>query len=95
MLYEVITNPISADELDRAVDPILTSIKELRQTNGYWLNNVMTESERHVQQFEWARSFQADYASVTVEELATLAATYLTEERASAIIIQPERKSGG
>jgi len=86
-------NRISADELARAVDPILTSIKELRQTNGYWLNSVMTESDRHAQQFEWARSFQEDYASVTAEELAALAATYLTEQRASAIIIQPVKKS--
>ena len=86
-------NRISTDELARAVDPILTSIKELRQTNGYWLNSVMTESDRHAQQFEWARSFQEDYASVTAEELAALAATYLTEQRASAIIIQPVKKS--
>ena len=88
-------NRITADELARAVDPILTSIKELRQTNGYWLNSVMTGSQRHPQQFEWARSFQDDYASVTVEELATLAAAYLTDDRASAIIIQPRAKSEG
>ncbi|MCB2147558.1 MAG: insulinase family protein [Deltaproteobacteria bacterium] len=86
-------NQISADELARAVDPILTSIKELRQTNGYWLNSVMTESDRHAQQFEWARNFQEDYASVTAEELATLAAAYLTDQRAAAIIIQPGKQS--
>jgi zinc protease len=62
-------NGVTADELAHAVDPILTSIKELRQTNGYWLNSVMTGSERHPQQFEWARSFQDDYAAVTVDEL--------------------------
>ncbi|MEE4112592.1 MAG: hypothetical protein V2I40_07230, partial [Desulfobacteraceae bacterium] len=86
-------NRITADELARAVDPILTSIKELRQTNGYWLNSVMTGSQRHAQQFEWARSFQDDYASVTADELAAQAATYLTNERASAIIILPKQKS--
>jgi len=86
-------NRISADELARTVDPILTSIKELRQTNGYWLNSVMTGSNRHAQQFEWARSFQEDYASVTAEELATLAATYLTDERAAAITIRPNQQS--
>ncbi|BBO71923.1 peptidase M16 [Desulfosarcina alkanivorans] len=87
-------NGITADELARAVDPILTSIKELRQTNGYWLNSVMTGSERHPQQLEWARSFQSDYAAVTTGELALLAATYLTDERSAAIIIQPMQKSG-
>ena len=84
---------VTADELAHAVDPILTSIKELRQTNGYWLNSVMTGSARHPRQFEWARSFQEDYAAVTVDELDRLATTYLTTDRAAAVIIQPLRKS--
>jgi zinc protease len=83
---------ITADELARAVDPILTSIRELRQTNGYWLNSVMTGSQRHPQQFEWARNFLEDYAAVSVSELATLSATYLTGARASSIIIRPGRE---
>lgn len=83
-------NGITADELARSLDPILTSIKEFRQTNGYWLNSVMTGSQRHPQQFEWARNFLKDYAAVTVEELADMAATYLTDERAAAIIIEPK-----
>jgi zinc protease len=82
----------TADELKRAIDPILTSIKEYRQTNGYWLNSVMTGSGRAPQQFEWARSFMADYAAVTKEELAGLAATYLTDARAAQIIIEPRPK---
>ena len=86
-------NGIAAEELALAVDPILTSIKELRKTNGYWLNSVMAGSERHPQQFQWARSFQDDYAAVTVDELDRLAATYLTDERAAAIILQPIQKS--
>jgi zinc protease len=86
-------NGIAAEELERAIDPILTSIKELRKTNGYWLNSVMTGSERHPRQFQWARSFQDDYAAVTVDELDKLAAAYLTDDRAAAIIIQPLQKS--
>jgi hypothetical protein len=53
----------------------------------------MTGSARHPQQFEWARSFQDDYAAITAEELARLAATYLTDERGAAIILQPLQKS--
>lgn len=82
------------DELKRAIDPILTSIRELRQTNGYWLNSVMTGLDRHPQQIEWARSFVEDYSAITVGELNQLAAAYLTEDRAAAIIIQPEKGGG-
>lgn len=86
----LVTGGIAEDELNRAIDPILTSIREYRQTNGYWLNSVMTESTRHPQQIEWARSFLEDYAAVTVQELNRLAATYLTEKRAASIIIRPK-----
>lgn len=82
-------NGITTDELARAIDPMLTSIKEYRKTNRYWLNSVMTDSMRHPEQFEWARSFMQDYAAVTTDELDDLAATYLTDARAAAIIIQP------
>lgn len=82
-------NGVATDALARAVDPILTSIKELRQSNGYWLNSVMTGSERHPQQLEWANSFASDYAAITAEEVSALAGTYLTEARSASIIIQP------
>lgn len=87
-------NGVAPDELARAIDPILTSIKEMRQTNGYWLNSVMTGSQGHPQQLEWARSFTGDYAAITAEELGALAALYLTETRSASIIIQPEGDDG-
>jgi zinc protease len=90
---DLVRNGTATDELERAVDPILTSIKELRQTNGYWLNSVMTGSVRHPQQIDWARSFLGDYAAVTVDELNGLAAAYLTDARAAAIVIRPAGKS--
>ena len=81
-------NGVTDDELIRALDPVLTSIKEYRRTNGYWLNSVMTGSQRATQQFAWARSFIEDYRAITKEELATLAAAYLTGDRAAIVIIQ-------
>jgi zinc protease len=87
---DLVKNGVTADELSRAIDPILTSIKEFRQTNGYWLNSVMTGSERAPQQFDWARSFLTDYGAVTRQDLAALTAKYLTNERSAAIIIQPK-----
>ena len=78
---DLVAQGTTPDELTRTIDPILTSIRELRQTNGYWLNSVMSESSRHPQQLDWARSFVGDFAAVTVEELNQLAATYLTLER--------------
>ena len=81
---------VNEDERLRAIDPILTSIKEYRQTNEYWLNSVMTGSARAAEQFEWARSFVRDYGAITRQELSELAATYLSGNPA-VIIIEPEK----
>jgi zinc protease len=80
---------ITQDELKRSIDPILTSIKEMRETNGYWLDSVMTDSFRHPQQIDWARTFVKDYAAITVDEVDRLAATYLVADRSAALIIHP------
>jgi zinc protease len=89
---DLVTNGVTADELARVVDPIITSIKTLRRTNGYWLNSVMTGSQRHPQQLEWARTFLEDYAAVTTREINDIASTYLIDNRSSAIIIGPKSK---
>ena len=81
---------VNEDERLRAIDPILTSIKEYRQTNEYWLNSVMTGSDRAAEQFEWARSFVGDYGTINSQELSELATTYLSGGRAI-IIIEPKK----
>jgi zinc protease len=82
-------NGVSDDERIRALDPILTAIREYRQTNAYWLNSVLAGSSRAAQQFEWARSFLEDYAAITSQELSTLAGTYLLDHQSAALIIEP------
>lgn len=86
-------NGVTGDERTRALDPILTSIKEYRQTNGYWLNSVMTGSGRAPEQFDWARSFVEDYGAITTEELTELAAIYLQGDRSAVVIIKPRTKN--
>lgn len=81
---------VNDDERLRALDPILTSIKEYRQTNGYWLNSVMTGSGRAAEQYAWAKSIVSDYGAITRQELSELAATYLSGERA-VVIIEPKK----
>lgn len=85
---------ITADELKRAVDPILTGIKAYRQTNGYWLNSVMTGAVLSPEQLEWARTFVDDYAAITTDELDRLADIYLKPARAAMIVIVPEKIGG-
>ncbi|BBO89098.1 M16 family metallopeptidase [Desulfosarcina ovata] len=87
---DLVRKGVTEDERLRAIDPMLTSIKQYRQTNGYWLNSVMTASGRSPQQFAWARSFVDDFRAITVDELSRLATTYLIPERAAAVVIAPK-----
>ncbi len=80
----------TADELRRALDPVLTGIKDMRRTNRYWLNTVLNRSVRHPEQIRWARTIQKDYASITTQDVSELAKTYLDNSRAAMIVILPE-----
>lgn len=86
------TQGIGPDELKRALDPTLAQIKDMRQSNPYWINSVLTGSSRHAEQLDWARTIEADYARITVEQLNSLAREYLNNSRAAAIVIAPEKR---
>ncbi len=82
---------ITQDELQRAIDPVLTSLKDMRRTNGYWLNSVLTGSKKYPVQLDWCRTIMDDYASITVKDLMDLAKIYLDNKKAATIVINPEK----
>jgi zinc protease len=81
---------ITQDELNRAKKPTLTSIKDLRQKNDYWLDTVLSGSKTYPQQFQWSRSILKDYASITTEMITNIAKKYLNNDMAATIIITPQ-----
>ena len=86
---DILEGGISRDELDRALDPTLTGIKDLKRTNGYWLDTVLAGSGAHPEQITWARTIYDDYASIGIDDLLPLARTYLRRERAATIVVFP------
>jgi zinc protease len=87
------TNGIDKDALDRAVAPILASIRERVKTNDYWLESVLKRAGRHPAQLDWARTFLSDYATITLDEIHALAREYLPPDRAATVVILPEIQS--
>jgi zinc protease len=87
---ELAVNGVTADELERAKQPILTAIKETARNNRYWLDAVLVRSQEKPEVLDWARSRTSDFASITTDELTALAKTYLSRARASRVIIRPE-----
>lgn len=80
---------LTQDELERAVQPRITGLKQWVRNNAYWAGNVMAACGEYPERLDWARSMEADIPAITREELAALAATYLRPELARMIIIEP------
>lgn len=78
------------DELERAVRPILTGLRESERTNGYWLGAVLAQAQEQPQRLDWARSRYADNEAITVAEIDELAARYLDKKNAFQVISRPE-----
>jgi zinc protease len=89
IMADLARNGVTAEELQRALDPTLTRIKDMLRQNGYWLNNVLTTSVRHPEQLEWNRTFLSDYATITPEDLWALAKKYLVNKKAAVIVVKP------
>ena len=80
---------VSDDEVTRAKEPILTSIKQTVRQNGYWLNNVLDRAQEKPKVLDHARTRAADFASITKAEIDALAARYLDNARAARFVITP------
>ena len=83
----------TADELDRALKPTLAQLVKSSRDNGYWLNTVLAQSQLDPKRLELARTRDADYASITISEINTLAKKYISAEHAIFVTIKPDAKS--
>ncbi len=83
---------VGKEELERALKPTLTSIRDMMRENRYWRDSVLALSSRHPVQLQWPLSIRRDFASITAPEISHLAARYLRAGRAARIVIRPARK---
>jgi zinc protease len=82
-------NGATADELDRALKPTLGILEKSLRDNGYWLNTVMSQSQADPKRLDLARNRDADYRSITLEEINALAKKYLPRDNALEVKILP------
>jgi zinc protease len=80
---------VSEDELRRALEPTLTSIRDIRRKNRYWMESVLNLSSRHPQQLQWPQTMLEEFAAIKADELTALARQYLAPERAATVIVGP------
>ena len=85
----IVDNKVSKDELERALEPVLTSIRDTVRSNSYWMESVLAGSSRHPMQLEWPRTILDDFSSITVKDIQTLAEKYLRREKSATVIVIP------
>ncbi|MFH2058620.1 MAG: insulinase family protein [Pseudomonadota bacterium] len=86
------SNGISKKETQYALNPVLTYLRSLRQTNDYWLTSVMANSGNYPAKFDWARNILTGYKNITNDDLVALAKKYLKVKDSALIVITPEQK---
>lgn len=91
IVKDIVMNGITHEEVELALNPVLSQLADLRQTNTYWLNSVMADSKNHPEKLQWAKNIVAGYASINADDLDELANKYLDLHTAALIRIMPEK----
>jgi zinc protease len=81
------------DELTRAKQPILTSLKESARTNPYWLSAVLASCQEFPQRLAWCRTRSSDFQAISKAEIDALAAQYLDPAHAYRVTVLPAAKN--
>ena len=83
---------VTAEELNRSKQPVLTSSRENLRSNGYWLGTVLSRAQEQPERLEWARTRIADLEAMTADELSALAKQYFPATRVSRVTVLPVAK---
>lgn len=94
LTLDLIAEGVTAEELNRAKQPILTSVYENIKTNQYWLYSVLTLSSTFPQQLIWPSTIVDDIKSISKVELDLLIRKYLQDSKSAVAIIRAVEKEG-
>ncbi|MFH1156513.1 MAG: insulinase family protein [Pseudomonadota bacterium] len=89
IVQDLVSKGVGQKELELALEPVLTHLKDVRRTNSYWLNSVLSGSWKHPESFDWSRKMQDDYASISRGEITRLALQYLKRDHSAIIVVKP------
>lgn len=91
---DLIANPVSADELQRAVEPTKQAIERAASGNTFWLNQLKGASY-DPERFAALGKLYSDYNSVTPAILQSLAKRYFVKDKAWKLVVDPQTAGAG
>jgi zinc protease len=79
---------ITEDEFQRALRPLVNSVKTQVQKNSYWLETVLDGSYKNPEQLKWADTIVKGYSSATKKSVEEKLKKYLIPEKFSFLIVE-------
>jgi zinc protease len=86
--------PVSADEWQRAINPVVTGIERRLKTNAYWAG-TMEDWSREPHLIEHSRTYLDDYRSMKPDEVRAAVAKWVADEGDWSVLVSPARPSSG
>jgi zinc protease len=90
---DLIANPVSADELQRAVEPTKQAIERAASGNSFWLNQLKGATY-NAERFVALGKLYSDYNNVTPAILQSLAKRYFVKDKAWKLVVAPQSSDG-
>jgi zinc protease len=94
IVAELAAKPVSAEEFERAKNPVLTGIDRRVKTNGYWMT-TLEDWSRQPEMVDLARTFRSDYAAMTAEDVRAAVAAHVADAGDWSMLVLPAKKAGG
>ncbi len=88
-MVELASAPVSKDLLERARKPVLYQHYASESTNAYWIG-ALQDIQSDPRNLERVRTVMDDYATITAEDVASVAKTFLDNKRRIDIRVLPK-----
>ncbi|MGL5840052.1 MAG: M16 family metallopeptidase [Sphingorhabdus sp.] len=90
---DLATTPVSPDELQRALQPMVQYIERATTGNLFWMNELEGATYDPAR-YEALGRLYSDYSKVTPQQLQALAQKYLVDAKAWKLVVEPELMAG-
>ncbi|HEX8482129.1 MAG TPA: insulinase family protein, partial [Allosphingosinicella sp.] len=94
IVAELARTPASADEWQRAINPVVSGIERRLKSNAYWMG-TMEDWSREPYTIEHSRTYLDDYKSMTPEEVRLAVRKWVADEGDWSILVLPARPGSG
>lgn len=92
IVAELATKPVSADEWQRGINPVITGIERRVRTNAYWAG-TMEGWSNEPWLIDYTRTYLADYKSLTPAEVRQAMKKWVVDEGDWSILVLPAKTS--